>query len=85
MGETTDKEGKSGCKEYLEILHLMLDDEASKDQEDYLTAHVEKCMSCFEYYEVEKEIRLLIKTKVKSQPVPKDLASEIRRKIFKSA
>ncbi|XOV91874.1 MAG: hypothetical protein ACFHWX_16905 [Bacteroidota bacterium] len=85
MGESTDKNGKSKCGEYLEILNLMLDNEASTEQEEYLTDHFERCVTCLEHYEVEKEIRLLIKTKVKRQPVPGDLASEIRRKIFKSA
>ena len=40
-------------------------------------------MSCLQFYEVEKEIRILIKTKLTSQPVPPGLASEIRRKILK--
>ncbi|MEQ8336278.1 MAG: hypothetical protein RIA62_02960 [Cyclobacteriaceae bacterium] len=85
MEESTDKAGNSGCSEYLEILHLMLDNEATKEQENYLSAHVDKCMTCLQLYEVEKEIRILIKTKLTSQSVPPGLASEIRRKIFKSA
>ncbi len=88
MKETTDIGEKSGCKEYdkcLEILHLMLDNEASADEEAYLKSHIDKCMVCFEQYEVEKEIRILIKTKITNQPVPLDLAYQIRSKIFKSA
>ncbi len=85
MEESTDKAGNSGCSEYLEILHLMLDNEATEEQEKYLSVHVDKCMSCLKLYEVEKEIRILIKTKITRQPVPHNLASEIRRKIFKSA
>ena len=86
--ETADKKEKSGCSEFgkcLEILNLMLDNEATKDQEKYLTSHIEKCIVCFQQYEVEKEIRVLIKTKIKNQPVPQDLASNIRSKVFERA
>lgn len=85
MEETTDKVNKSDCSEYLKILHLMLDNEATKEQEIYLNTHVEKCVFCLQNYEVEKEIRVLIKTKITRQPVPANLASEIRRKIFKKS
>jgi anti-sigma factor (TIGR02949 family) len=78
-------DAKKGCKEFekcLEILHLMLDSEASKDQEEYLNEHVEGCMTCFEHYEVEKQIRILLQTRIEHKQVPSDLASSIRSKVF---
>ncbi len=78
----------SPCKEYaqcLEYLHLMLDNEATKEQKTFLMDHIDKCMVCFEQYEVEKQLRLLIKTGVTSQPVPVDLANQIKNKVFQSA
>ncbi len=85
MEDTTDKVNNSGCGKYLEILQLMLDNEATKEQEAYLNAHVDRCVFCLQHYQLEKEIRILIKTKITMQPVPGGLASEIRRKIFESA
>ncbi|MEP4133732.1 MAG: anti-sigma factor [Cyclobacteriaceae bacterium] len=76
------------CSEFkncLKILHLMLDDEASKDEEAYLTEHIEKCMFCFEQYEVEKQIRELLRTKSAKMTVPADLANLIKSKISQSA
>ncbi|MEQ9306717.1 MAG: anti-sigma factor [Marinoscillum sp.] len=87
MSDTFEK-GSNGCVEFkkcLEILHLLLDNEATPNQEDYLNAHIEKCMYCFEQYEVEKQIRELLRTKLANQTVPPDLAQAIRVKVFQSA
>lgn len=76
--------GPTDCKEFnkcMEILELMLDNEASKEEEQYVNTHIDKCLVCFEQYEVEKEIRELIKTKLSNLPVPADLANQIRTQI----
>ena len=88
MGDKNGLEDNSGCSEFkkcLDILHLMLDNEASDDQEKYLNAHIESCMVCFEQYKVENEIRILIKIRIKNQPVPAHLAQDIRNKVFEQA
>lgn len=88
MSETSGKTESTTCKEFkkcLEYLHLMLDNEADEDQVNYFTDHIDSCMFCFEQYEVEKHIRELLKTKLSKQPVPSDLAQEIRARVFQSA
>jgi len=60
----------------------MLDNEASDDQEAFFNAHIEKCMVCFAHYNIEIQFRQLIKTKVNHQPIPEELAQEIRLKII---
>ena len=73
------------CSQYdkcLVILNLMLDNEASKEQEDFFLSHIEKCIVCFSHYNVEKQIRQLIKSKVCKQAVPSSLADQIRSKII---
>ena len=60
---------------------LMLDNEASKEEEVYVQDHIEQCMVCFEHYEVEKQIRELIRKKIANMPVPEGLAHQIRTKI----
>jgi len=59
----------------------MLDNEATAEQEDYFNNHVETCVVCFSHFNVEKQIRKLLKSNIKSQPIPQDLAEDIRRKI----
>ena len=76
------------CTEFnkcMEILHLILDDEADAEQQEYLRTHIEQCMVCFEQYEVEKELRVLIKTKIENIKLPDGLIDEIKRKTFYSA
>jgi len=88
MSDTSEKKESNGCTEFkkcLEILHLMLDNEASDEQEQYLNSHIEACMYCFEQYEVEKQIRELLKVKLANQVVPSGLAQSIRTKVFQSA
>ncbi len=88
MSDTSEKKESNGCTEFkkcLEILHLMLDNEATDDQEQYLNSHIEACMYCFEQYEVEKQIRELLKVKLANQTVPSGLAQSIRTKVFQSA
>lgn len=79
---------QSPCKDYsqfLEYLQLMLDNEATTEQKTFLLNHIDKCMVCFEQYEVEKQLRLLIKNGATSHPVPVDLATQIKNKVFQSA
>ncbi len=73
-----------GCSDFdkcLRILNLMLDNEATPNQEEFFYGHIEKCMVCFAHYNVEKQIRQLLKTKLNNKEVPSALADEIRGKI----
>ncbi len=72
----------SDFEKCFKILNLILDEEASENQELFFRQHIEKCMICFAHYNVEKQLRQLLKTKVNRQPVPEILAKEIKLKIF---
>lgn len=75
-----------GCSDFdkcLRILNLMLDNEASPSQEEFFNSHIEKCMVCFAHYNVERQIRQLLKTKMNNKSVPSALANEIRSKIVR--
>ncbi|MEQ8583715.1 MAG: anti-sigma factor [Marinoscillum sp.] len=88
MSDNSEKKGTNDCNEFakcLQYLHLMLDNEATEEQEIYLKNHIHKCMVCFEQYEVEKQIRELLRSKLTNQKVPADLAQAIRNKVFQSA
>lgn len=77
-----------GCTEFqkcVKVLYLMLDNEATDEEETYLLNHIDKCMVCFEQYEVEKQIREMLKTKLQKLPVPADLANNIKTKISQLA
>ena len=72
------------CRDFdkcLRILNLLLDDEVDKQQEEFFFSHIEKCIVCFSHYNVEKQIRELLKRKLQKRKVPKELAIDIRNKI----
>ena len=72
------------CSDYdkcLRILNLILDNEATTKQEEYFYSHIENCKVCFAHFNIEKQIRQLIKSKLCNKSVPSALANEIRSKI----
>lgn len=72
------------CKDFEKcekLLHLVLDGEATKEQEDYLYNHIEECISCFSKYNIELQIRELVKTRLKKKHIPNSLKEEIKTKI----
>ena len=74
-----------GCGDFdkcLKILNLILDNEATPAQEDFFKTHIENCTVCFAHYNVEKQIRQLLKSKLNNKSVPSALASEIRGRIL---
>ena len=68
----------------LEILHLILDEEANQEQEEYFKDHMEECWICFQDYRLEKAIRDLVKTKLDKKPVPLNLVEDIKMEISES-
>jgi anti-sigma factor (TIGR02949 family) len=71
----------SESEECDQLLQLILDGEASQEQETKFFQHIDKCVYCLNGYELEKSIRKLIKTKIKKQSVPTDLVDSIKLKI----
>ena len=67
-----------------EVLNLLLDEEASDQQEKYFYSHIDECWSCFKDYELEKAIRELVKNKVEKKSVPSSLIEEIKLQIRES-
>lgn len=75
-----------GCRDFdkcLKILDLMLDSESTPSQEQFFLTHIEKCMICFSHYNVEVQIRELLKSKIQNKGIPPALAAEIRGKIVR--
>ena len=66
---------------YIYIIRQLLDQEASADDEAFLMAHIENCASSLKEYQVDQQIRTLIKVNLDHKSIPKGLADEIRAKI----
>jgi anti-sigma factor (TIGR02949 family) len=66
-----------------ELLQLIIDGEASDEQKLLFEAHLENCINCLHNYEVEQQLKFILKTKVKLIQAPEDLVLSIKNGIRK--
>jgi len=76
--------GCSNCERCLEILQLILDDEADEKQQRYFSKHIEICLPCLDHYKLDRAIKKIIQEKIEKKSVPSDLIESIRIKIGES-
>ena len=74
----------SDIDKYIFILRQVLDGEASSEDEAYLAKHLDSCSCCLGAYELEKNVREMLKTRLEHREVPSGLANSIRAKILQS-
>jgi mycothiol system anti-sigma-R factor len=65
----------------MEMLQLILDGEASPEQQDYFRTHMDKCMPCFKSYSLNMSIKELVKTRCCGDGVPQELVEQIKIQI----
>jgi predicted anti-sigma-YlaC factor YlaD len=69
------------CKTFLEILQIVLDNEADDEQVAFVNEHIGNCGYCFECYEVDKTLRQTIRQKIQRISTPQELTLLIQSKI----
>lgn len=80
--ENTEKQ--ASCSEHercLNLLQLVLDGEASETEKEYYMHHIEECMPCYRSYNIEHEIRNILRSKLEKKHVPADLVASICSKV----
>ena len=77
--------GQSDCEKCLELLELILDGEASPEEEKLFRKHIQDCLPCYESYNLETSIKQILQTKLEKKQVPDDLIARIRSKIRNTA
>ena len=77
---------KQNCpnqKDCMEMLQLIVDDEASPEQkEHFLKHHLEECLPCYKNYHLEVEIRQLLKSKCCGGEAPADIIETIKARVI---
>ncbi len=79
--DASSKEANGTCHECLQNLYLMVDGEASKEQEDYFNRHMDECIPCFNSFSLEKSVKEFLKNRIEQKPVPQSLVENIKSKI----
>lgn len=74
--------GSMFCKEFTELVQLILDGEASSEHKGLFDTYMQ-CKHCVEYYQLESSSIQFLKSKLENNkiPVPQDLVNDIRSKI----
>lgn len=65
----------------MEMLQLILDGEATAEQQEYFRTHMDKCMPCFKSYSLNMSIKELVKTRCCGDSVPQGLVEQIKMQI----
>jgi len=65
------------------MLQKILDGEATPEEKQQFTIHMEECMPCYKGYELEMAIRVLLQKKCNGNGAPPDLIEKIKNQINK--
>lgn len=76
-----DESYDTDCSKVSEMLDLVIDGEATSEEEKFFNAHLEECVSCFESHQKQKLLKGIISGHLKRVIVPESLALSIRAKI----
>lgn len=68
-----------------ELLQLVIDGQATKEQHQELMHHLEECESCREEYLLSKTIKDSLRNNIKANQTPKGLVNSIQNKISETA
>ena len=69
------------CKEVLKNLYLIVDGEATKEQEEYFNRHIEQCIPCLNSYSLEKSVKEFLNSRIEKRPVPQSVLDNIKSEI----
>lgn len=74
--------GMADCSEYRDLVQLVIDGEASPQEVTYLRRHLKMCLKCLDRYNIDNEIKQMLKLKLAKIEVPAGLAETIRSKLI---
>ncbi len=71
----------SNCVKVHELLNVIIDDEATKDEEEFFKEHIDECAPCLEKYNVERSLIEKIKSKLSHKCCPESVVNSIKSQI----
>ncbi|AKD03129.1 zf-HC2 domain-containing protein [Pontibacter korlensis] len=76
-----DEAKEADCGKVSDMLDLMIDGEASTEEQLFFNQHIEECVSCFESHQKQKLLKGLVTGHLKRVIVPNSLVHSIKAKI----
>ena len=71
-----DEHVEGDCAESLKELYSFLDGELTPDRRTHIKAHLDDCLPCYEAFDFEAELRIVVSAKCREQ-VPDDLRTRV--------
>jgi anti-sigma factor (TIGR02949 family) len=81
MGSLFRPKKKATCCDCIKSLQLVVDGEASKEQESYFMNHLDECLPCYNSFQVEKSVKEVLQSKIEKKPCPPHVIDNIRAKL----
>ena len=82
---TEVKSANTDCEKVINILEMIIDDEANSDEQTYFYKHLEDCATCFDAHKHQKMLKDFLKMNVRSKEVPVSLISTIKKIVQETA
>ncbi|GAB3827099.1 hypothetical protein [Pontibacter rugosus] len=79
--EAPDEAYATDCERVSYMLDMVIDGEASSEDQKYFNNHIEECVNCFESHQKQKLLKGLISGHLQRVIVPESLAYSIKAKI----
>ncbi|MCW5912270.1 MAG: mycothiol system anti-sigma-R factor [Cyclobacteriaceae bacterium] len=65
----------------MEMLQVIIDGEATDEQQEYFKSHMDRCLPCFKSYDLDMAIKRLLKSRCCGGDAPADLVEQIKLQI----
>ena len=75
----------SNCEAALAEIYTYLDGELTDEKRTLIASHIEACNPCFEAFDFEAELRIVISTRCRSDDLPESLRIRIAEKLTRIA
>jgi mycothiol system anti-sigma-R factor len=69
----------------MEMLQVIIDGEASNEQQEYFKSHMDRCLPCFKSYDLDMAIKRLLQSKCCGGDAPSDLVDQIKMQISQNS
>ncbi|MBX2964634.1 MAG: mycothiol system anti-sigma-R factor [Cyclobacteriaceae bacterium] len=81
MPDCTEPSKPGNSLSCMEMLQLILDGDATPEQQHAFKAHLDECMPCYKEYNLDVTLKVLIKSKCNGKGAPPELIEKIKSQI----
>ena len=79
--EAPEEAPTTNCERTAYMLDMIIDGEATPEDQQFFNSHIEECVSCFESHQKQKLLKGLVSGHLQRVIVPESLAYSIKAKI----